>query len=203
MTLSGKFLFAVMLVFAVPGLSVAGTLNFDSGVANETPIPNGYGGLNWDNFYALDAVNYYLNPSGYLAGMVSPDFVAFNAYADPAAFSSPIPFNFISAYLTGAWNDGLNIQVQGFLGATLMYDQTVVVNATGPTLFNFNYLGVDRVYFQSSDGTPHDGYSGSGGHFAMDNLTVNIIPEPGSGILLIIGLGGLAAAYAGRRKRTA
>jgi hypothetical protein len=42
-------------------------------------------------------------------------------------------FNFLGAYLTAAWNDGLNIRVQGYSGQTLLYDNAKIVVTTGPT----------------------------------------------------------------------
>ena len=145
---------------------------------NTAPIPNGYNGLNWNNFWDLNGDTYPLNPSGYQAGTVSHSNVAFNAFASPASFSSNTAFNFNSVYLTGAWNDGLNIEVQGFNGVNLIYDQNVTVNSTSPTLFNFNYLNVTEVNFiplSSED------------WFAMDNLTINGqgVPDGGTTISLL------------------
>jgi hypothetical protein len=147
-----------------------------------SPIPNGYEGLQWQNFIYLNGVNSFFNPSGYQNGVVSPNNVAFNAYANPAMFSDGL-FNLNSAYLTGAWNDGLQVEVQGFVGAALIYDNTYTVNATGPTLINFNYLGVGAVNFISSGGVNHGFVNSQGLHitgtqFVMDNLSITIVPEP-------------------------
>ncbi len=84
--------------------------------------------------------------------MVSPSNVAFNAGGDPAEIDSATNFNFFSAYLTGAWNSNLNIEVEGFNGAKEIYDTIVVASATNPTLFTFNYLDIDRLYFDSYGG---------------------------------------------------
>jgi len=191
---------ALCVILATPALSLAAVITFDAGVLDNAPVPSPYQGLNWDNFYGMNAVRFTFNPSGFVAGMVSSDFVAYNAFGDPASFSSDTPFDFNSAYLTGGWRDGLNVQVQGFMGPTLAYDQTVVVAATAPTLFNFNYLGVDLVLFMSSGGVDQ-GYGLSGTHFVMDNMTINeSVPEPGTSLLMLAGLGALVALL--RRKRT-
>lgn len=143
--------------------------------ADENPgpyvIPAGYAGLTWENFAVGDGVNYWANPSGYQNGVVSGNNVAFNEYADPAQFSGQ-PFNFKGAYLTGAWNDGLNVAVEGYRGGTVVYDQTVTVNTSGPTWFNADYRGVDTVRFGSSGGTKNPSLAGGGTHFAMDNVTI-------------------------------
>ncbi len=146
-------------------------------------IPNGYGGLNWNNFGVIDGLK--VTPDyGYYTGVVSPPNVAFNEYGDPASISvSKGLFDLDSAYLTAALNLGtpLNIQVQGFVGTTLLYNNTYTVNNSGPTLVNFDYLGVNRVTFTSSPAEV----------FAMDNLTVTV-PEPGTCLLISVAaaLGG-------------
>src|SRR4051812_12856297 len=140
----------------------------------EGPIPDGYHGLHWQNFWALDT-SLLTNPSGYLNGVVSLNNVAFNGGGNSALFSTGT-FDLNSAYLGAAWNDGLHVEVQGFTGSTLVYDNTYTVNTAGSTLINFNYLGVDSVKFISSGGTSH-GYLGSGTHFLIDNLVITV-PEP-------------------------
>jgi hypothetical protein len=156
-----------------------------------TSIPSGYAGFAWNNFdYETVMNNLALNPSGYLNWMVSPGNVAFNGAGTPALFSGTA-FNLMSAYLTGAWNDGLNLEVQGFVGALLVYDNHYTVNSTAPTLINFNYLGVDEVNFISSGGTAHGYAGGAGQQFVLDNLTV-ATPEPSSFVLAVLGILGLA-----------
>ena len=157
----------------------------------EGPIPNGYNGLQWNNFWVKDTLT-SPSPSGYQYGLVSANNVAFNGAGSPAMISDQ-SFNLNSAYLTAAWNDGLQVEVQGFVGATLTHDNTYTVNTTGPTLINFNYLGVDEVNFISSGGTPHAGLAGfgRGEHFVIDNLSITVIPEPGTLTLAGFGLAGM------------
>jgi len=177
------------------------TLTFDDLPGTINSIPNGYGGFNWNNFYHLNSVNYSPNPSGYLNGTVSSPNVAFNAFANPASLSTNnTPFTFKSVYLTGAWNNGLNILIQGFQGANQLYSQTVTVDSTAPTLFSFNWSGIDSLRFASSGGIDA-GYGGGGTHFALDNLTVNTtaIPTPA----LLPGLIGLGLGILRKRKAEA
>jgi hypothetical protein len=76
-----------------------------------------------------------------------------------------------------------------------IYDHTYTVNATGPTLLNFNYLGVDEVTFVSFGGVNH-GFptGGNGAQLVLDNLSIDIIPEPSCYALFVLmaGLSGFA-----------
>ena len=121
--------------------------------------------------------------------MVSLSNVAFNAYGTPAEIDAAgTNFNFLSVYLTGAWMSNLNIEVKGYRSGTLLYDTTVVAAATNATLFTFNYLDIDRLYFRSFEGE-YAGFGSSGEHFVMDNLSVEFVPEPSS--LLLAAFAGL------------
>ena len=162
-----------------------------------TQIANGYSGLNWNNFYVLDTALFGAT-SGYMAGTVSGNNVAYNAYGTAAAISSSA-FNLTSAYLTAAWYDNLHVEVVGKLGSTILYDNTYTLSATAPSLINFNYNGIDSVQSISSGGTQNQGYVGSGTQFAMDDLVINgtaAVPEPstyfaGAMLLLPFGIGAI------------
>jgi hypothetical protein len=173
-----------VLVALAPAAARATTLGFDD-VTGDTnaQVPDGYGGLDWDNFWVLDAEAYGLVPSGYASGVVSPTYVAVNASGMPAGLgvSSPERFDFNGAYLTGAWQDDLGIRVQGYRDGALVYDETVYAGAFHPTWFRFDFLDVDRLRFTSFGGTDAGYGIGMGEHFAMDDFTFNetaAIPEP-------------------------
>jgi hypothetical protein len=183
--------------FAMLTLSAATTrsqilVTFDDISINfHGPIPNGYQGLTWSNFSMLNAVLFsnFVGVTGYSYGMVSPSDVAFNALGNPAEVDARgTDFNFLSVYLTGAWSSNLNIEVEGFNGAKEIYDTIVVASATNATLFTFNYLDIDRLYFNSYGGENAGFASGAGENFAMDNFMFEFIPEPSSLLLTALGV---------------
>jgi hypothetical protein len=195
-------LLALLVCLALVCPASATVLTFDDITTDPVtmlPIPDNYGGLNWDNIYVMDAVNYY-QPSGYRNALVSGSYVAWGFGEagdehDPESFASvitvtnPDTFDFIGVYLTAAWNDDLNISVEASLEGALLYSQTVVVNPFGPTWFGFDFVNINHLRFISFGGTPVPEFdSHDGGHFVLDNFTFT--PEPST--ILLLGLGGLA-----------
>jgi hypothetical protein len=150
-------------------------------LANFAAVPNGYRGVNWNNFVALNGLTYVGNPSGYQAGVISRNNVAFNNFANPASISSPTPFNLFSGWATAAWNDNLTLEVKGYVNGLLTYDQTYTLSATTPQFITFNMINVTEVDFSSSGGTSH-GYGGGGTHFAIDDLTITTAPAQAAGV---------------------
>jgi hypothetical protein len=151
----------------------------DLGVTN-APVPNGYAGLQWSNFYHLDSAISAPNPSGYIAGTISSPSIAFNQYGTAAAVTNGLPFDFLSARFTAAWDDNLRLEAKGYTSNGLAYDQAYFLSSTMPQLVQFNYVGVTNVQFITSGGTPNPIYGGSGFEFVMDNasVVVNTPPPP-------------------------
>jgi hypothetical protein len=185
---------ACLLSLLIASSAQAITLTFDDITTRYSAlVPNGYGGLNWDDFYVLYGRQPSYANSGYDNGTVSGDYAAFNSGAYEATVSDGL-FDFNSIYLTAAWSDGLNIRVRGLNSGTVLYDNVVTVDTTGPTLFDFNYLGIDQLIFDSFGGVHNPALTnGSGEHFVMDNMTINAtgVPEPSTGLLVIAALIGL------------
>ncbi len=193
-----KCLVSLLPLFAALSGMAQSTITFDGLPSSAgAVVPAGYAGFQWSGFFYMDSRN---EPgTGYANGTVSPYNVAFDPGGIPANFSSSTPFTLGSVYLTGAWNNGLHVEVQGFTGGTLEYDRVYTVNATGPTLINFNYAGVTEVNFIPSGGTSA-GFGGIGTEFVLDSLTI-IVPEPGVTALLCLGAAVLLVAHRKQLKR--
>jgi hypothetical protein len=68
----------------------------------------------------------------------------------------------------------------------------VAVNIAAPQFVTFDFEGINRLSFNST-----------GGHFAMDNLTLNAeaVPEPSAALLVGMGMCCAAAGTRLRRRR--
>ena len=157
-------------------------INFDDldTALSYTEVPSGYNSYNWNNFFALNGnSSTYIN-SGYHVGIVSQANVAFNANGNPAYISKSNFFNLHSGYFTAAWNNDLQLTVTGFAdegGTNQKYISTYTLQTTAPSKITFNWTGIRRVLFSSSGGVDA-GYSGSGTHFALDNLSIDGVTAP-------------------------
>ena len=186
------------------------TITFDDLPDDKVPVPSGYAGLEWDNFYYLDGAP-YASIGGYADAFISPSRIGYNGFGFPATFSSISLFTLNSAYLTAAWNDDLEVTITGLLGGSALFSTSVVLSATSPTLVNFNFTDIDSVTFVSSGGTPHPGYSGQGTHFAIDNIVLNeptVVPPtitsvPDGGSTAVMLMASLAACFAAFKYRHA
>lgn len=192
------FLAALALLFCST-FAQATVLTFDEiQTSSYVLLQNGYGGMNWTNIRVLNSS--YIPNSGYVAGTVSGTNVAFNA-GGALAMVNGERFDFNGAYLTGAWYDGLKVQIKGYRDDVLLYDSTVVTSASSAQYFAFDYYGVDKLDFISFGGELFSQYDGYGTQFVMDNFTfnaTNAIPEPTT--LLLLGLGLLGVAGLRRNK---
>ena len=140
------------------------TINFDVLPAYYFAVTNGYGGLNWTNFYSGPGS---LTPgSGWSAGVISPPNVAGNGGGGTGTISRSSPFDLISCYVTAVFSSVQQVEAKGYNDGVLLYDLTNNLSDTTPTNFQFGYLGVTEVDFISLlSGSP-------GGYLAMDNMVV-------------------------------
>jgi hypothetical protein len=194
------FLIGFAAIFVVPSVASATTITFDDlsspAPGDSVPLPAGYSGLTWSsNFYYLDGTDYDI-PSGYQNGTISGPNVAFNGFGSPATVSSAAPFTLNSLYLTSAWNDGLNVTINGYsggVGGVLLDTLTAIIGPVAPTLFTLGWANIDTIQFEASGGTTHYNIDANQTQFALDNLTINeplsAVPLPATLPLLAGGLG--------------
>lgn len=190
-------------VAAVSSPASAQTITFDDLSCNAETVSDGYQGLDWN---LTDCSNGSLTPfSGYNT-LDGPGNVAFGPFETPFGFSSTTTFNFIQVDVAPAWNNNLSLQLQGFLGGSLVYNENFVL--TGPHMAQqllLNWANIDEVLFSPSGGVKHPDVAenANGTHLAIDNIVLgplNVVPEPGTYAMLAVGLAGL---WAIRRRRAA
>jgi len=193
---------SVTILFSAAGSMLSEVLTFDDvnppgAYVYGFPIWYNYGGLEWNNWYVANIPLYFkdfgVGGGAYPNAVVSGNWVA---YTGGGSISVSVgAFNLNSVYMTAAWNDGLQVEAQGFIGNSLVYDNSYNVNTFGPTFLALNYVGVTEVNFISSGGIPNPTYSGGGGgtQFAIDNLSATMVPEPST--LSLIGLTVMVRLY--------
>ncbi len=137
-------------------------ITFDSLGNSEAPIPGGYGNLQWDNIYTLNAVTYG-TASGYQVDMVSRNNVAFNADGAPASiFVNSGSFKPVMAFVTAAWDDGLKLQIKGYLKGKLVLNRTFTLSTMRKSVITFGNVTVDELDFSTDLES----------QFSMDNLII-------------------------------
>lgn len=155
-----------------------------------------YGGFTWGSIYLIwyQWIDAEHPVSGYENGVVSGEYIAWKNDNFAGTLSSNFGlFDFNSVYLTAAWTNDLHVTVEGYSGGldgTLLYSNTVIVDTTGPTLFQFDYKSIDALKFITFGGT-NAGLGGGGDQVVIDNLSYNPMPVPAAAWLFSSGLTGL------------
>lgn len=193
--------------FALPAVAGATTLTFDDLAGNTSAVPASYGGLSWTNMSALNSdISTNYSKTGYENGRVSGKIVVFNDFGSAAMVAQGASvFTLNDGYFAGAWNNGLNITVEGFTGGAIAaFTKTFIVDTSKASLQSFGWTGLTSVRFTSSGGTRSAFGQGSGTQFVLDNLRVNealtaAVPEPATWGMMILGFGAIGAAQRRRR----
>ena len=109
--------------------------------------------------------------NGYTSGIVSGSQGAFNGYGSIFTMSRDEPWTLEGAYFTPAWQDGLQIVIEGYLGSTLVgrLDQTLGSTLGPPMFVSVGFAGITSAVFRPLS---------TSSQFAMDDLRWLV---PGSG----------------------
>jgi hypothetical protein len=187
---------SALALFVSTGMASALTVTFDdlspSSHASR-PIPAGYQGLNWSNFY------YEVGTPGVGTGngVVSPNNVAVTGGTSVGTIFDPNGvFNLDSAYVTAGWLNGMTVTVDGYQpGNPTPVVETFTVNESGPKLVDFTgFTGVDEVKFSGKGGLQAITGSSSVPTVVLDNITLdfNDVPDASSTVWLLgAAMGGL------------
>lgn len=164
----------------------ASVINFDDLPGDgTTPVANGYAGFNWFNFGTISAEAGA--GTGFEAGVVSPQNVAFNWYGETATMSSADndAFKYIGAWFTSAFVDQ-EISFEGSRNGELLFASgAFTLDTAAPQWIGLDWSGIDTLTIYNSSGT----------QWAVDDVSV---PEPATLGLFGIVLAGMGAT---RRRR--
>jgi hypothetical protein len=133
------------------------------------PVPNGYGGLNWENALVLNGLNESNPGTGYRTGVVSPPNLIFDGFGGAMAIRSAAKNTFAinSFYSCAAWYDNITLEITGARAGTTLYTKAVSLFVQSRTFIELNWSDVDTINLNSICDT----CCGSK-HFTMDNLCV-------------------------------
>ena len=154
-----------------------------------------YNGYNFTNG-ALINQDYYTK-SGYKNGTISGTNTLFNYYNKELSITKTGGglFDLTSAFMTAAWEDGIVVNVTGWLNGQKVNSVNISLNTTTPgSATQFNFAGIDKVTFNTIQRGTYAGYLNTGGQFAIDNLVLNPIapvPEPSTYAMMFAGLGAI------------
>ena len=150
-------------------------IGFDD-LPDQTQVPNGYDGLNWNTFYAVAGSDYsFANPNAYGADVVSPPNVAIafdpvSPSGSITAFSTP-QFDAISLYATTSYASATMILAGSLQGSTPSTVSMAVSNSQA-TFINLGFTNIDTLVITLADGMNTAGNLLPA--FAIEDFSVNL-----------------------------
>ncbi|MFO1160937.1 MAG: hypothetical protein U1E60_19005 [Reyranellaceae bacterium] len=147
------------------------------------PVPSGYGGLNWSNV-STNGPQYSSYPNTGYANDGLGTAVAYNGSGNEGTITTAgADFSLKSAYMAAAWNDNLQVTVQGWDDGVLKVTQIFALGVNR-TLVNFvGFDSIDKVTFVGTGGTQHAGFTGgSGSQVVWDDIRLAFDNAPGDRI---------------------
>jgi hypothetical protein len=176
---------SAFFLLAVPLISDADVITFEEGLYTGSeswgPIPSVYSGFSW-NSNAYWMTKDHMLDTGYEYGTIGNVSMYNFSRGYISMSTTSTDFNFSGAYITAAYNTSQNVIVEGWKNGSLLYNSTITTSNDQPYWFDFNYKGVDTIWFKVDAGSPTPST-----WIAIDNITTTVAPEPISATLFIVG----------------
>ena len=172
------FILIFSLVFFVGFTSLAygSILTFEDRPSGSA-IPDGYGGLDWDNFNTLTNSTFNAAVSGTSYAYLNLGPSDSSPYQGIITVDENEAFDLTEAYFSANWANNLTLSVTGYLNGIEQDSNSIILSYRSPTLYTFNFSMVDEIIFEVDPnnqtgmvpfGNPF--YSQQRYAFSMDNL---------------------------------
>ena len=191
---------AALLLAAPPAAGAQTTLTFESVPTNAAgfhPTPfTGLGGYQFANWGVLTSASSFGTGTNATSG--TKFAYGFAGAGSSYIYRTDINFNLFSAYLSFRTFDGdvaqADVVIRGYRGPAQVFARTLSLTDSAQ-LFVLDIPNVEEVEFETSalDGT-------RSAVLAIDDMSIATIPEPGTVVLLLSGLGGVAGIATVRRR---
>jgi hypothetical protein len=141
-----------------------------------TALPDGYAGMNWDNFYAINTSS-VTQHSGYHYGIHSGDSTGFNGSGDLATMTTARnDFSLKKGFFTAALNTGLVVDVYAYRDGVQVAHKVILpdYDHSMKVKFGHNFRHIDTITIDGTGGTDADpgDDGGPGEQVAIDDLNV-------------------------------
>lgn len=125
--------------------------NFDDiTFAGMRKVPNGYRGLEWFNFNAMED-QFSTNSIGYINGCISEPYIAYSSSGHPASISRDTPFHFHGAYVSTSWLDaqGETLIVEMWHGANKVREDHIQLSIYHPVYYAPEIGNITKIQFST------------------------------------------------------